>query len=72
MQNVLFSVGKSDFVKGLAVAVLTAVLTAVNQSLQSGAFDWNQIGTIALTAFVAYLSKNFLSDEQGKIMGHWG
>lgn len=50
-----------DFVQGLLIAVLTAVLTLVVDTLQEGTlnFDWKLILTTALTAAGAYLLKNF-------------
>lgn len=51
-----------DFVKGLLIAVLTAVLALVQTSLQAGElnFDWKVIGTAALSAGLAYIVKNWL------------
>ncbi len=73
--STMFKLVSNDFIKGLVVAVLTAVLTAIAQLLQvSGfsSFDWNQILSVAITAGVAYLAKNYLSDENGKVLGSIG
>lgn len=60
------SLNWADFGKGLLVSVISAVLTAVSTSLQAGVltFDWKAIGTVALTAGIAYLSKNFFTPAQ--------
>ena len=71
MQNIysdFLRLGKSDFVKGLVVAVISAVLTAVTQMLGTG-IDWAEIGHIALIAGIGYLSKNLLTDADGKFAG---
>jgi hypothetical protein len=56
----------NDFAKGLAVAVISAVLTIVMQSLQAGSFnfDWKNIGIVAATSAGAYLLKNFGTQTQ--------
>ena len=57
------SLNVQDFLKGLILAVLVAVLTVVQTSFAAGIFtiDWNNIGAVAATAFVAYLSKNLFT-----------
>lgn len=54
-----------DFVKGLLVAILSAVLTFLYPSVQAGqwVFDWKQIITVSITAGLAYLVKNWASDS---------
>jgi membrane protein implicated in regulation of membrane protease activity len=55
-----------DFIKGLLIAVLTAVLALVQTSLSAGElnFDWKVIGTAALSAGLAYIVKNWLEPTQ--------
>ena len=55
-----------DFLKGLVVAVLTAVIVTVQQQLQADVFDWKIVATTALSALLAYLSKNLLENEKGE------
>ncbi len=52
-----------DLGKGLILAAITSVLTIVTQTLQAGSltFDWKAIGITALTAGLAYLTKNFFT-----------
>lgn len=58
-----FSVNMIDIIKGLAVAVLTPVFSIMLVSLEAGSFtfDWKIIGTVAASAFLSYILKNFLS-----------
>ena len=73
----LFKLSKSDFVKGLITAILSAVFLSAGQMLQSPGFDfskidWQQILNVAGATFLAYTSKNFLSDSSGRILGKIG
>lgn len=66
----IFTLNVQDAVKGIIVAVLSAVIALVLSMLQNGiAIDWKQVGITALVAGLGYITKNFLSDEQGKIGG---
>lgn len=57
-----FTLQTRDAIKGLVIAVITAVITVVYTSLEAGNlnFDWKAIGTTALTAALAYIMKNWL------------
>ena len=70
MQSKFLTVGVTDFLHGLFVAVAGAVLTIVTNSIQSGSltFDFKAIGTTALIAGLSYISKKFLSNNQGEIL----
>lgn len=61
-----FSVNMIDIIKGLAVAVLTPVFSIMMVSLEAGSFtfDWKIIGTVAASAFLSYILKNFLSTSR--------
>lgn len=66
----LFSLGKNDWVKGLAMAILTAVLTLIYQMLQNGAhIDWKSVGITAMLSAIAYILKQLGTDDQGKLGG---
>ena len=60
------SINWKDIAKGLLVAVITPVFTIALQSVNDGSltFDWKAIGLTALSAGLAYLSKNFFSPSQ--------
>jgi len=59
----LYSIDLKDLTKGLIVAVGSAIVTTIQTSLQSGSlsFNWKLIGTVALGAGIAYISKNFFT-----------
>lgn len=58
-----YSLGTTDFLKGLLVAVITPVITIIITSLNAGqlVFDWKAIGITAVGAALAYLVKNFFT-----------
>ena len=59
----LYSIDLKDLAKGLIVAVGSAVITTIQTSLQAGSlsFNWKLIGTVAIGAGIAYISKNFFT-----------
>ena len=59
----LYTLDFKDLLKGLIVAIGSAVVTTIQTSLQSGSlnFNWQLIGTVALGAGIAYLGKNFFT-----------
>lgn len=61
-----FSLNWQDALKGFLVAAITAPITIITDTLNTGilSFDWKKIGLIALTAGVSYLVKNFLTPAQ--------
>lgn len=66
----LFNLNIKDAIRGVVVAVLSAVITLVLEVLKNGAsIDWKQVGIVALIAGLGYIAKNFLSDEKGKLGG---
>lgn len=60
-----------DWLKGLVMVVISAVLTIALEVLQNGSmnFDWNKIAVVGLTAGVAYILKNLGTDQDGKMLG---
>lgn len=70
MNSTFLNLNVNDLIKGLAVAVITSVLTIVYNTLQTGslAFDWQAIATAALTSAIAYLMKNLLTNSEGKML----
>lgn len=69
IKSKLFSLTTNDVVKGLVMAVLGAVLTAVYEGLQIGAIDWHTVMMTSAITGVGYLLKNFFSDQEGKFGG---
>lgn len=70
MKSKFLSLNAKDFLKGLVVSVLTSVLTIVYTSLQAGIFtiDWKAVGTSALTAALAYITKNYLTNSEDQLL----
>lgn len=70
MNSTFLNLNAVDFAKGLALAVLTSVLTIVYDVVQTGSlvFDWKQIATAAITTAIAYLLKNLMTNSQGKML----
>ncbi len=60
----------SDWWRGLIVAVATAPLTIIYQSVSAGTliFDWKAIVTTALAGGIAYLMKNLATGSGGSIL----
>lgn len=54
----------NDFLKGAALAAITAIIAALYTSFSTTPFaiHWQAIGITAGTAFFGYLTKNFLSN----------
>ena len=72
MPSGLFKLNTRDFAKGLVMAVLGALFAYLSTALDpngSLAIDWNYLLKVALTTGMAYISKNLISDEDGKILG---
>lgn len=58
-----FTLAWRDIGKGALVAVLTAVLTAILEAVQASGLagiKWDNVGTVALTAGLGYILKNWL------------
>lgn len=61
--SAIFTLNVQDWLKGLLVAVLGAVISVIQTSISAEivTFDWHKIGTVALAAGLAYLSKQFFT-----------
>lgn len=70
MNSQFFSLNTRDFVKGLFVAVFTAVITMLYTSIQAGdlVFNWKAIGMSALSSGLAYVMKNLLTNSNDEIL----
>lgn len=69
MKSRFFSLDTKDFIKGLVVSTLTAVVTFMYTTLQSGVmtFDWKSIGMAALSAGLAYIMKNLVTNSNDEL-----
>lgn len=68
MNSTYLSLNKKDFIKGLVVAILTAIVTVLYNTIETGSLEFNikSIVISALSAALAYIMKNALtnSDDQ--------
>jgi len=71
MNSTFLTLNTTDFLKGLLMAVLSSVITIIYQTVEAGSlvFDWKAIGTMALTAALAYIMKNLFTNSAGKFFG---
>lgn len=69
MKSKFLSLNATDFLRGLVVSVLSAVLTIIYQTIQAGSltFDWKAIGTIAASAALGYILKNLLTNSEDQL-----
>ena len=60
-----------DFIKGIIVAALVAVLGSLQTILEAGHLptgaEWLNIGKMAGAAIISYLLKNLFTNSQGQI-----
>lgn len=61
----LLSLELSDYLKALALAIITPLLIALQQSLDSGQWhiDWKHAAMEALGAGIAYILKNWIQAQ---------
>lgn len=74
MQSSMFRLGWKDLLKGLIVAVLTAVLLYIQTAMTAPEFsflaiNWIALANVSLAAGIGYLIKNFVTDNEGNILG---
>ncbi len=64
--NSQFSLNVRDLARGLLLAVISAVLTAVLPIFQAGdfKFNWPAIGAVAGTTAISYLIKNYFTASE--------
>lgn len=55
-----------DFLKGLIVTIISAIITIITQTVGSG-INPEEIGAVALVAGASYLSKNLIENSRGDI-----
>lgn len=63
-----YSLNWLDAGKGLVMAIITAILMAVESSLQAGelSLSWTKIAVPGVIAGIAYLLKNFFTSAETK------
>lgn len=70
----LFKLNLKDVAKGLSIAVIAVVLGSLQQGITAHGFsfaeyDWSGILDLAWKTAGIYLTKNLISDGEGRIMG---
>jgi len=70
MNSSLFTLNSKDWIKGLVVAVLTAVITVVYSTIQTGTLvlDWKSISIAGISAALAYITKNLLTNSSDQFL----
>jgi uncharacterized membrane protein YvlD (DUF360 family) len=70
MNSPFLNLNTKDFLKGLFIAVVTAVITILYTSIQNNVFtfDWKNIGMVALSAALAYIMKNLLTNSKNELL----
>jgi len=70
MNSPFLTLNNKDFIKGLVVAIFSAAVTILYTSIQAGDFviDWKAIGMAALSAALAYITKNFLTNSNSELL----
>lgn len=69
MQSDFLKLNWMDFLKGLLIAVISAVFTVIYTTVQAGSltFDWKAIGVTALASALAYISKNLFTNSDNEL-----
>lgn len=72
MNSEFLKLKKADFWKGLIVAILTAVVMALQSALTNASdfasINWQSVAIAAGSGFVAYIIKNFFTNSDGQMM----
>lgn len=74
MNSGFLKLNLSDLGKGIVVAVITVILSSLQQmvsghGLDVASYDWAGMLDLAFKAAGAYLLKNLISDSDGKVLG---
>lgn len=81
MKSALYKLCSNDVVKGLVTAVLAAVIMTVWSVVSQNGFDafatdWTEVlksvVNVSIVSFFAYIIKNLLTDENGRVLGVFG
>jgi hypothetical protein len=72
MKSSFLNLNTQDLVKGFIVAFLSAALTGLVATLDSGALpslvELKQAGVVGLTAGLSYLLKNLMTNSQDELL----
>lgn len=74
LKSELFSLSKSDFIKGLVVAAFSGLVSSLYALVSAPGFDlaqadWSIVEKAMILATIAYLGKQFSTSSDGKLFG---
>lgn len=73
--SALFKLNEKDLIRGLIMAVMTAIFGSLIQLIQNGSnisvTDMQEVARAVIIVVLAYLSKNLATSEDGKLGGRW-
>ena len=67
----LFKLAQNDYVKGLAIAILTAVLTVLYSAIKESGLvgiDWGLVTQTTILATISYMLKQIGTNSDGKLL----
>jgi hypothetical protein len=72
MKSSLFRLNWHDLLKGLVIAILTPVLVLIQAYFATGKLDieLKSVLAVGLSGLIAYLIKNFFTDESKEIINN--
>ena len=70
MKSPFLTLNTRDYVRGLIVSVLSAVVTIMYQTIQSGSFvfDIKSIAKVGIAAALGYILKNLVTNSQDEFL----
>jgi len=69
MKAGFFNLKTKDFIKGLILAVITAVITFLTDMLNLGVeFEWKKILITSVIAMLSYLVKNLFTNSEDEFL----
>jgi len=72
MRSAFLKLNLRDFLKGLILAFITAIITGIYELLQTGAaLDWvtlKPVLMVSIAAALSYLIKNLFTNTDGQIL----
>lgn len=69
MRSQFLKLNMADFMKGLLVAVISAVVTYLYEAVQVGSLtviNWSEVGFVGLVAMLSYLMKNLVTNSDSE------
>ena len=65
----LFKINLLDLLKGIVIAIISAILGYLYESLSNGKIiRFREIGVVSLTSFLGYITNRFFSNSKGQYL----